>query len=73
MGVPSADCENVGRLIGLKTIVNEFAAYQRLGVMKENGQIGKRAQAIATFALCGFANPVGKIFVFWDGSHAIPL
>lgn len=31
MGVPWEDCENVGQLIGLKTIVNEFAAYQLLG------------------------------------------
>ena len=58
MGVPSADAENVGRLVGLKTIVNEFAAYERLGRMKAAGEIGARAEAIATCALCGFANPV---------------
>ncbi len=44
MGVPSEDCESVARLLGLKTIVNEFAAYQRLGDMVANNQIGKRAQ-----------------------------
>ena len=58
MGVPADDAENVGRLVGLKTIVNEFAAYERLGRMKLEGKIGKRAEQIATFALCGFANPV---------------
>jgi nucleoside permease NupC len=62
MGVPSDDVENVGRLVGLKTIVNEFAAYERLGKMKAAGKIGDRAAAIATFALCGFANPASLFF-----------
>jgi nucleoside permease NupC len=44
MGVPSVDCEKVARLIGLKTIVNEFAAYQRLGELIKNKQIGARAE-----------------------------
>ncbi len=44
MGVPSDDCENVARLIGLKTIVNEFAAYQRLGELVKANKIGKRVQ-----------------------------
>ena len=44
MGVPSQDCESVARLLGLKTIVNEFAAYQRLGEMVVKKQIGRRAQ-----------------------------
>jgi len=44
MGVPSMDCENVARLIGIKTIVNEFAAYQRLGELVKAKKISKRAQ-----------------------------
>lgn len=44
MGVPAEDCEKVARLIGLKTIVNEFAAYQRLGELVKANKIGKRAQ-----------------------------
>jgi pyrimidine nucleoside transport protein len=63
MGVPSDDTEKVARLVGLKTIVNEFAAYQRLGEMKAAKQISERAEAIATFALCGFANPVNRIML----------
>eukprot|EP00095_Tigriopus_kingsejongensis_P009513 snap_masked-scaffold624_size122968-processed-gene-0.7 protein:Tk09513 transcript:snap_masked-scaffold624_size122968-processed-gene-0.7-mRNA-1 annotation:"hypothetical protein DAPPUDRAFT_306527" len=57
MGVPWADCEQVGRLIGLKTIINEFKAFQELGILVDAGAISPRAAAIATFALCGFANP----------------
>ena len=57
MGVPWDDCEAVGKLVGLKTAINEFAAYEQLGEMVENGEISKRSEVIATFALCGFANP----------------
>jgi pyrimidine nucleoside transport protein len=63
MGVPSDDTEKVARLVGLKTIVNEFAAYQRLGEMKLKNEISERAEAIATFALCGFANPVNRLLI----------
>ena len=57
MGVPWEECEDVGTLIGLKTVVNEFVAYQRLGEMKKQKRIFGRTEAIATFAICGFANP----------------
>lgn len=36
-GVPWEECQLVGALIGLKTIVNEFVAYQRMGEMKAAG------------------------------------
>ena len=42
-------------LVGLKTIVNEFAAYDRLSAFK--GKMSPRSIAIATYALCGFSNP----------------
>ena len=57
MGVPADDAENVGRLVGLKTIVNEFIAYQKLGVLINEGALSNRAVTIATYALCGYANP----------------
>ena len=57
IGVPSEDVEEVARLIGIKTIINEFAAFQQLGELAESCAISKRAETIATFALCGFANP----------------
>ncbi|GAB6028853.1 hypothetical protein CHUAL_004655 [Chamberlinius hualienensis] len=56
MGVEWADCEEVGRLIGIKTIVNEFVAYSELGKMIENNEISERSATIATYALCGFSN-----------------
>lgn len=57
MGVPWEECELVGSLIGLKTVVNEFVAYQRMGEMKRDGQLSPRSELIATYSLCGFTNP----------------
>jgi len=57
MGVPWEYCEDVGTLIGLKTVVNELIAYKRMGELKKQGRIFGRSEAIATFAICGFANP----------------
>ncbi|XP_068622381.1 uncharacterized transporter YutK-like [Battus philenor] len=57
MGVPWDECEHVGTLVGLKTVVNEFVAYQRMGEMKKAGLLSSRGELIATYALCGFTNP----------------
>ncbi|XP_077291965.1 putative transporter YutK isoform X2 [Arctopsyche grandis] len=57
MGVPWEECDSVGTLIGLKTVVNEFVAYERLGKFKEQGLLSPRGEGIATYALCGFTNP----------------
>ncbi|XP_044004713.1 solute carrier family 28 member 3 isoform X1 [Aphidius gifuensis] len=57
IGVPWDQCEDVATLIGLKTVVNEFVAYQRLGELKKLGKLTPRVEGIATFAICGFANP----------------
>ncbi|XP_018303103.1 solute carrier family 28 member 3 isoform X2 [Mycetomoellerius zeteki] len=57
MGVPWEHCEDVGMLIGMKTIVNELVAYQRMGELIKQGRIYGRSEAIATYAICGFANP----------------
>lgn len=59
MGVPWDECERVGTLIGLKTVVNEFIAYQKLGEYKKSvsEKLSERAEAIATYAICGFSNP----------------
>lgn len=45
----------MGTLIGLKTFVNEFAAYDRLKQM--DNILQPRSKVIATYALCGFSNP----------------
>uniref|UniRef100_A0A182MDH2 Sodium/nucleoside cotransporter n=1 Tax=Anopheles culicifacies TaxID=139723 RepID=A0A182MDH2_9DIPT len=57
MGVSWKDSEQVGQVIGIKTVVNEFVAYQRLGEFIRDDSITKRSATIATYAICGFANP----------------
>lgn len=37
IGVPVEDCEVVGQIIGIKTVVNEFVAFEQLGREIENG------------------------------------
>jgi len=56
MGVPWEECAKVGQLLGTKTIINEFIAYDQLGKMISSGQLSQRSITIVTYALCGFAN-----------------
>ena len=49
------ECKLVGILVGLKTVVNEFVAYDKL--VKLQPFLSTRSVAISTFALCGFSNP----------------
>ncbi len=54
MGVPWRDAPFVGSLLGMKTVLNEFLAYQQLASHMQT--LDPRTVRIATFALCGFAN-----------------
>ncbi|WP_447758534.1 NupC/NupG family nucleoside CNT transporter [Sphingopyxis fribergensis] len=54
MGVPWEESATVGGLFGSKVVLNEFVAFIDLG--KAQGDMSMAAVAIATFALCGFAN-----------------
>jgi concentrative nucleoside transporter, CNT family len=56
MGVPWAEAGKVGSLMGIKTVLNEFVAYVELEKMIKAGELSQRAQIIATYCLCGFAN-----------------
>jgi len=57
MGVDISECHMVGKLIGIKTVANEFIAYRELGLLIEAKKLSSRASIIATYALCGYANP----------------
>ena len=56
MGVPFNDIHAVGSLMGTKLVLNEFVAYSQLTPMIANSALSAKAIAIASFALCGFAN-----------------
>jgi CNT family concentrative nucleoside transporter len=57
MGVDWENSLVVGSLIGQKTAINEYIAYDQLTKFKMmEGVLTQKSIVIATFALCGFAN-----------------
>jgi CNT family concentrative nucleoside transporter len=58
MGVPWSDAGQIGSLIGVKVVVNEFVAYLQLAGIAGAGEtaLSPRGMVIATYALLGFAN-----------------
>ncbi|KAM7535169.1 hypothetical protein Aperf_G00000101624 [Anoplocephala perfoliata] len=107
MGVPSIDCLKIAELIGVKSMLNEFVAFQRLGIILTDSEIYKqykdqatkietltngtiamtfsngtvypctygiihteRAEVIATYGLCGFAN-IGSIGIMLGAMVAL--
>ncbi|XP_030621194.1 sodium/nucleoside cotransporter 1 [Chanos chanos] len=68
MGIPYEESFIVAELIGTKLFLNEFIAYEKLSVLKNNRlenlndpsldlqAISVRSEIISTYALCGFAN-----------------
>ena len=70
MGVPWADCTEVGVVLGKKTILNEFVAYLDLMELVKQQAISERSQIISTYALCGFSN-IGSIGIQIGGIGAL--
>ena len=70
MGVPWEDVLQVGQLLGVKTVLNEFIAYSRMQEMVEAQELTARAHTISTYALCGFAN-FGSIGILLGGLRGV--
>ncbi|MEZ4380700.1 MAG: nucleoside transporter C-terminal domain-containing protein [Nannocystaceae bacterium] len=68
MGIPWAEAQTVGSILGTRTVVNEIVAYQQLAAAKT--VLSERSVAIATFAVCGFAN-LGSIGIQIGGLGAL--
>jgi CNT family concentrative nucleoside transporter len=68
MGVPWKDAGTVGGLMGLRMVTNEIVAYYELVGVRE--ALDPRSAAIASFALCGFAN-LGSIGIQIGGIGAL--
>ncbi len=66
MGVPWQDASQVGALLGVKTVLNEFLAYRELALLIEQGALAPRSAVIASYALCGFAN-FGSLAILLGG------
>ncbi len=68
LGVPWADAAAVGEMLGVKTMLNEFIAYQRLAELRET--LSPRAVVVASYAICGFAN-FGSLAILLGGLGGI--
>ncbi len=68
MGVPWAECGQVGALLGERVVLNEFLAYLHLS--QQGGTLSPRTVEITTYALCGFAN-FGSIAIQIGGIGAL--
>lgn len=66
IGVPFHEATQVGALLGVKTVLNEFIAYQELAKAIADGAISKRAALLSSYALCGFAN-FGSLAILLGG------
>jgi len=70
MGVRTADIHIFSELLAIKSVFNEFLAYQKFQTLIAEQQIDPRTLIIATYALCGFANP-GSLGIMIGGMSAI--
>ena len=68
LGVPWADAPAVGEMLGIKTVLNEFLAYQLLANVRAT--LEPRSIVIASYALCGFAN-FGSLAILIGGLGGI--
>ena len=70
MGIPWAEAREVGALIGVKTVLNEFIAYADLAAAIADGRLSPRSALVASYALCGFAN-FGSLAILLGGLDAL--
>ncbi|MBV1883362.1 MAG: nucleoside:proton symporter [Pseudomonadales bacterium] len=55
LGVPWAEAQIAGALMGTKTVLNEFVAYLELANLPA-GTLSEKSRIILLYAMCGFAN-----------------
>ena len=56
IGAEWSDVLELGQLLGIRMVANEFVAYLELGELSTAGSLTPKSVFLATFALCGFAN-----------------
>ena len=54
-GIPWAESQTAGALMGTKTVLNEFIAYLDMAKLSPT-DLSERSRVIMTYSLCGFAN-----------------
>jgi CNT family concentrative nucleoside transporter len=69
VGVPAGEALVAGRLLGEKTVLNEFIAYLEMAKMGPE-QLSPRTALLMTYALAGFAN-FGSLGIMLGGLDAL--
>jgi CNT family concentrative nucleoside transporter len=69
IGVPWAESETAGMLMGTKTALNELLAYLEMSRLPE-AALSERSRLIMTYAMCGFAN-FGSLGILVGGMGAM--
>jgi CNT family concentrative nucleoside transporter len=65
LGIPWEEAGVAGRLLGIKTVLNELLAYLAMRDLA-SGTLSAHSQLILTYALCGFAN-IGSLGIMIAG------
>jgi CNT family concentrative nucleoside transporter len=55
IGIPWAEAQTAGGLMGVKTVLNELIAYFQFSQLPADA-LSERSKIIMTYAMCGFAN-----------------
>lgn len=69
IGVPWAEASAAGSLMGIKTVLNEFLAYEQLAEIADS-ELTPRSVLIMSYALCGMAN-FGSVGIMIGGFTAL--
>ncbi|MEA3277326.1 MAG: nucleoside transporter C-terminal domain-containing protein [Pseudomonadota bacterium] len=69
IGIPWAEAQTAGALMGVKTVLNELLAYLQLASLPTE-ELSERSRLIMTYALCGFAN-LGSLGIMIGGLGAM--
>jgi len=69
MGIPWSEAMVAGKLMGIKTVLNELIAYADLSRLPE-GVLGERSRIILVYGMCGFAN-FGSLGIMIGGMGAM--
>jgi len=69
MGIPWPETMAAGKLMGIKTVLNELLAYADLSRLPE-GVLSERSRVILVYGMCGFAN-LGSLGIMIGGMGAM--
>jgi CNT family concentrative nucleoside transporter len=69
IGIPWAEAQTAGSLMGTKTVLNEFLAYLDMSKL-DPAALSDRSRIIMTYAMCGFAN-LGSLGIMVGGMSAM--